>query len=125
MKELRPRISMLGKDHVIAVGKDVVRALGNPDYVCLLMNDAKNRIALQVCDARHPMSFKVPMGVLKGDKHCTFRIYSMDFTGNLVERYQLDRNVRYSLDGWYVEEYHAVVFPLKDWTRREESVGGS
>lgn len=112
-------ISMLGRKHEISVGRDVVRALGNPDYVCLLMNDAKHRIALQVCDARHPMSFKVPSGFLKGIRYCKFRIYSMDFTGDLVEKYQLDRNVRYALEGWHVEEHHAVVFSLKCWTKSQ------
>ena len=97
------------KDHVICVSKDVTRILGDPAYVCLLRNEAEESIAFQVCDRKHLMSYKVP-----GKGH-TFRICSLSYTEELARKYDLDRNVRYHLDGEYLEEHKAVTFHLQKW----------
>ena len=111
MKDMKLRLSMRVKDHVICVGKDVTHVLGNPDYVCLLSNEAEESIALQVCDRKHVMSYKVPEGPR------AFRICSLSYTEELAAKYNLKRDVRYHLEGEYREENKAVVFPLKKWTQ--------
>ncbi len=58
--EYKLNISFLGKDHVITVSRDVVRALGKPEYVRILKNEDKNTIAFQACDEKELLSFKVP-----------------------------------------------------------------
>ena len=42
------------------VGKDVIRVLGSPTYICVLQRKDRKSIAITPCTAEHPMSFKVP-----------------------------------------------------------------
>ena len=42
------------------VGKDVIRVLGSPAYICVLQRKDRKAIAITPCAAEHPMSFKVP-----------------------------------------------------------------
>ena len=42
------------------VGKDVIRILGSPAYICILQRKDRQSIAITPCAAEHPMSFKVP-----------------------------------------------------------------
>ena len=112
-RKLKLQLTIRGKDHVISIGKDVVRALGNPQYVCLLKNESKHSIAIQVCDEKHVLSFRVPENLFK-DKDCIFRIYSLPFAKAILEEYQLDGNTRHSFSGTYAEEHHAVEFILEN-----------
>ena len=51
------------------VGKDVIRVLGSPAYICVLQRKDRKSIAITPCAAEHPMSFKVP-GRLLTDGQC-------------------------------------------------------
>ena len=61
------------------VGKDVIRILGSPAYICILQRKDRQSIAITPCAAEHPMSFKVPdedqwstvrPGVIRGKWSC-------------------------------------------------------
>ena len=55
------------------VGKDVIRILGSPAYICILQRKDRQSIAITPCAAEHPMSFKVPDRLLT-DGQCRMRI---------------------------------------------------
>ena len=57
------------------VGKDVIRVLGSPTYICVLQRKDRKSIAITPCAAEHPMSFKVPDRLLT-DGQC--RIYEAE-----------------------------------------------
>ena len=44
----------------IYVGKDIVRVLGAPRYVCVKINEDMSSLAIQPGDEKEYMSFKVP-----------------------------------------------------------------
>ena len=105
-------ISLLGSKHEIIVSRAVIRALGKPEYVCLLKNEGQQSIAIQVCDESHLMSFHVPEKLFDQDGNTKFRIYSRDFTRDLIEIANFDNAIRYTFTGTLVEEHHAVIFAL-------------
>ena len=55
------------------VGKDVIRILGSPAYICVLQRKDRKAIAITPCAAEHPMSFKVPDRLLT-DGQCRMMI---------------------------------------------------
>ena len=55
------------------VGKDVIRILGSPAYICVLQRKDRKSIAITPCAAEHPMSFKVPDRLLT-DGQCRMMI---------------------------------------------------
>ena len=55
------------------VGKDVIRILGSPTYICVLQRKDRKSIAITPCAAEHPMSFKVPDRLLT-DGQCRMMI---------------------------------------------------
>ena len=105
-------ISLLGKEHVISVSRDVVRALGKPDYIRILKNPMLHTLALQACDEKELLSFKVPERLFEKGNSAHFRIYSYSFVGEIISEYHLDYGSRCTFVGNYLEEHNAVVFPL-------------
>ena len=120
-QRLRPNISFLGKEHVISVSRDLVRVLGKPGYVRILMNAAKNAIAFQACTEKELLSFKVPEKLFAKGHSSTFRIYSYLFVDEIIQKYHLDNNIRHTFTGSYVEKYNAVVFHLIEGTGGENN----
>ena len=115
----RLNISLLGKAHVISVSRDVVRALGMPGYVRILKNDSQHAIALQACDEKELLSFKVPERLFEKGYSSGFRIYSISFVDEIVSEYHLDYDNRCTFGGSYLEEHNAVVFSLDaTWIRQ-------
>ena len=66
------------------VGKDVIRILGSPAYICILQRKDRQSIAITPCAAEHPMSFKVPDRLLT-DGQCRMRINGVQFVQALLE----------------------------------------
>ena len=66
------------------VGKDVIRVLGSPAYICVLQRKDRKAIAITPCAAEHPMSFKVP-GRLLTDGQCRMMINGIQFIQVLLE----------------------------------------
>ena len=59
-KNVRLEISFYGKGNAINIGKDVVRILGAPSYICLKVNRSMDSIIITPCEKRETLSFKVP-----------------------------------------------------------------
>ena len=60
------------------VGKDVIRVLGSPTYICVLQRKDRKSIVITPCTAEHPMSFKVPDRLLT-DGQCRMMINGIQF----------------------------------------------
>ena len=63
----------------IYVGKDIVRVLGAPRYVCVKINEDMSSLAIQPGDEKEYMSFKVPEKLFLSHK-CEFTINSMNIS---------------------------------------------
>ena len=66
------------------VGKDVIRVLGSPTYICVLQRKDRKSIVITPCTAEHPMSFKVPDRLLT-DGQCRMMINGIQFIHALLE----------------------------------------
>ena len=62
----------------VHIGKDIIRILGSPDYICVLQRKDRKSIVITPCAAVHPMSFRVPDKLLT-DGQCKMRINGMGF----------------------------------------------
>ena len=51
-------IVVFGKQVCISVGKDIIRSLGRPSYICIRINSAFNSVLFKPCEEHDPMSFK-------------------------------------------------------------------
>ena len=78
------------------VGKDVIRILGSPAYICILQRKDRQSIAITPCAAEHPMSFKVPDRLLT-DGQCRMRINGVQFVQALLEANGLAAGKDYQL----------------------------
>ena len=100
------------------VGKDVIRILGSPAYICILQRKDRQSIAITPCAAEHPMSFKVPDRLLT-DGQCRMRINGVQFVQALLEANGLATGKDYQFKGSYEAEKNAAVWSLS----RSESAG--
>jgi hypothetical protein len=108
----RPYISIYGKKKGINIGKDVVRLLGCPSHICLLVNERSNAIAIQSCAENKAMSFKVPDMLM--NEHWHFRIYSQQFIRTLMTANNMEQEKTYAIPGSYSERHNAVIFQMSD-----------
>lgn len=115
-KRLYMGVSIQGHWSDIQIGKDVIRALGEPSHICLRVNDANHSLALCPCDAAEVLSFKIPVDFLT-DPQKKFRIHSTQFVKDLLQANQLDAEKTYSLTGTYSEKINAVVFSFDEVVR--------
>lgn len=94
------------------VGKDVIRVLGSPAYICVLQRKDRKAIAITPCAAEHPMSFKVP-GRLLTDGQCRMMINGIQFIQVLLEANGLAAGKDHQFKGRYDAEKNAVIIRLK------------
>ena len=94
------------------VGKDVIRILGSPSYICILQRKDRQSIAITPCAAEHPMSFKVPDRLLT-DGQCRMRINGIQFVQALLEANGLAVGKDYQFKGRYEAEKNAVIISLE------------
>lgn len=94
------------------VGKDVIRILGSPAYICILQRKDRQSIAITPCAAEHPMSFKVPDRLLT-DGQCRMRINGVQFVQALLEANGLAAGKDYQFKGRYEAEKNAVIISLE------------
>ena len=125
-KALRPIISFCLRSDggCMTIGKDVIRALGNPKYITFLVNWERLSIAILECHPRNNMSFMVPDYYSSDVK---FRIHSKPFVTQVSEACNLpfDRATRFK--GVYNLEKKAVIFDLlqgNDEIKADPSIGG-
>ena len=94
------------------VGKDVIRVLGSPAYICVLQRKDRKAIAITPCAAEHPMSFKVP-GRLLTDGQCRMMINGIQFIQVLLEANGLAAGKDHQFKGRYDAEKMQLSFRLK------------
>lgn len=78
------RVTIPAESRRMNVGKDVIRILGSPAYICVLQRKDRKSIAITPCAAEHPMSFKVPDRLLT-DGQCRMMINGIQFIQVLLE----------------------------------------
>ena len=94
------------------VGKDVIRILGSPTYICVLQRKDRKSIAITPCAAEHPMSFKVPDRLLT-DGQCRMMINGIQFIQVLLEANGLAAGKDHQFKGQYDAEKMQLSFRLK------------
>jgi hypothetical protein len=99
----------------------VVRLLGDPSHICLLVNTDSSSLAIRPGSPDAIMSFQVPDDFLI--KHRHFRIYSQGFVQGLMQRNGMEFGKTYRITGVYSERHHAVIFDMKSETRVEIANG--
>lgn len=106
------RISISGFRRSIIVGRGVVKALGDPNYVGLRVNKKLDSMLLFAAEPSDPMSFQVPrdFGIRDG---CIFRIISKDFVRSITLHNGLDNNKNYTIPGKYMRNNNAIVFNIE------------
>lgn len=109
----RLEISLYGKTNSIHVGKDVIRVLGVPEYLCFMINQAMDSIVIRSGSYDEFLAFKVPDNIcfLKNKQ---MRVASQAFVNGLMLMNDLDPSHTYQIEGSYSEEKNVVVFYLKD-----------
>lgn len=111
IKELAPYILLQPYHNSITIGKDIVKSLGFPKYVCLRINEQTNSFAIIPCDPDAALSFKVPERLFE-THHCVFRLNSKPFMVNLIMKYNLDPANVYTCKGIYSKKVNAVIVRL-------------
>ena len=94
------------------VGKDVIRVLGSPAYICVLQRKDRKAIAITPCAAEHPMSFKVPDRLLT-DGQWRMMINGIQFIQVLLEANGLAAGKDHQFKGRYDAEKNAVIISLE------------
>ena len=112
IKELTPYILLQPHRSTITIGKDIVKSLGFPTHVCIIINDKNKSFAIIPCEADDVMSFKVPDKLLT-DHHCVFRLHSKEFLLNLILKYDLNPNSVYECRGRYYPNVNAIIVSLE------------
>ena len=101
-------MTVYGKNGRIYIGREVIRALGQPANVRLLVNREKDSIAVVPCTGEDAMSFPVP----EPDK--MMWICSKAFVGDILSACHLERGGNYSMEGTFSESAGAVIFDVRD-----------
>lgn len=112
------RVTIPAESRRMNVGKDVIRVLGSPAYICVLQRKDRKAIAITPCAAEHPMSFKVP-GRLLTDGQCRMMINGIQFIQVLLEANGLAAGKDHQFKGRYDAEKNAVIISLE---KDEQSV---
>lgn len=105
-------IMSAGHEEGILIGKDVIRALGMPTYICVLKGKDKKSIAIAPAKEKEYLSWEVPDGYLN-NKNKKFRVYSRAFVKGIIKANKLDPSKTHKVIGTYDEKQNLVIFPLK------------
>ena len=106
------RVTIPAESRRMNVGKDVIRSLGSPAYICVLQRKDRKSIAITPCAAEHPMSFKVPDKLLT-DGQCRMMINGIQFIQVLLEANGLAAGKDHQFKGRYDAEKNAVMSRLQ------------
>ena len=105
-------ISVKGGRNRIYIGKDVIRALGIPHYVCIKINENKSALAILPGEENEYMAFKVPEKLFTNHK-IDFTINSKSFVYDLLSLNGLDTTKNHTVQGVYFKTANAVIFKFK------------
>jgi len=111
IRTVKLTLSLSGCDRRINIGKDVVRVLGVPQYVCIKVNEGLSSIAVLPCEEKEYMSVKVPEKLLT-DRKTKLRMTSKSYVNQLLTTNGLDPAGTYVFQGVLSGNSNAVVFNL-------------
>lgn len=106
-------MSVQGARNCISIGKGVIRALGKPSHVSLMISDSNDSISVFPCDEDDVMAFRVPTKLFL-DHKCVMRINSKRFVHGIMKSNNLDTSRTYTLSGEYLKDKNTAVFSLVD-----------
>lgn len=110
-KEFKNNLTIDLCDGFLRVGKGVIKSLGTPGYISLMINDEKKILAVMAADKEGVMTFKIPEGFLDINNK-SFRIHSKGFVRIIAGMLSISEKVRIKLVGTYDVNLDAVVFDL-------------
>ena len=106
-------LTISGMRNELSIGRNVIRVLKQPKYLCFRVNNSKNSIIIFPCEYSYPMSYKVPENIIL-HHHNNLRIYSKEFVQSLLAANQLDNDSTYTINGKYYLEKNLVRFDFCD-----------
>lgn len=109
--KLKPGITINFREGCVSIGKDVIRALNEPEYISIMKNNEKKTLLIIPCGEYDLLSFNVPDNLLR-DYNKAFRIYSLQFTNEFRSEGDFYSENYIRLQGYYDEKMACVVFPF-------------
>lgn len=109
---LKAGLSFSNKRGRLLIHHATIRALGEPDYVRLLLNKRDKRLAVQCCEEIDSDHFRVPAAVEGQDYR--FEISSVGLISVIVKTCGLDSNKTYLVYGTHLPKYRLVEFDLAE-----------
>ncbi|MCC8014868.1 MAG: hypothetical protein LIO87_06695 [Eubacterium sp.] len=111
---LKPTISINVKDSLIVIHKNVLRVLGSPKFIQILVNpDDKSIVACRSVETDH-LAHLVNPEILSQTKK-TFRIHSYSLLYGLHKIYpKWSKDVTYKLSGKFISNLNVVKFNMED-----------
>ncbi len=106
-------LTISGMRGVLHIGKNVIRTLNNPEYLCFRVSKNRESIIIFPCEYSDPMSYRVPEGILS-DHHKMMRVCSKAFVRDALLANHLDVNSTYTVYGRYYARQNLVCFNLKE-----------
>ncbi len=110
-KKVRLELSFYGKCSCMNIGKDVIRVLGAPPFICLKINPGMDTIMIAPCPGTDVLSFKVPENIYFMH-NVQMRITSRSFVIGLMIKNGMDLSCTYRISGSYLENSNVVLFRL-------------
>lgn len=104
-------IIVKGPRNRIYIGKDVIRALGFPAFICIKVNEDMSALAIQPGEEKEYMSFKVPERLFDNHK-VEFTVHSKRFVYELLAANGLESTRNYPLCGVCSQLENAVIFKI-------------
>lgn len=104
-------ITIKGPRNRIYIGKDVIRALGFPAFICIKVNEDMSALAIQPGEEKEYMSFKVPERLFDSHK-VEFTVHSKRFVYELLTANGLEPESNYPLQGVCAQLENAVIFKI-------------
>ena len=106
-------ISFCLKRQQVLIFRDVLRALGKPGCFRFLIDEATNRLAVQVC-AFGDAGFHVTPDFEDKDSWWSYRICSQELLELIWELCDWDPDGTYRVSGVLCPDIHVVMFELND-----------
>ena len=110
-RKLRLCITIKGPRNRVYIGKDVIRALGFPAFICIKINEDMSALAIQPGEEKEYMSFKVPERLFDSHK-VEFTVHSKRFVHELLAVNGLSPNQNQPLYGQHSPKDNAVIFRI-------------
>ncbi len=109
----KPDISIYGRKKVIHIGKDILRLLGGPEFICIRINKEMDSLVISPCGSKELISFKVPQDIMFNSDRM-MRVSSRSFVSGILTMNNMSDRVTYKITGIYLEKDNAVAFRISD-----------